>query len=46
MRSVGEDRYNAAISVTNDHCVVSDCIHLIEFAGCLVSISINREIQQ
>ena len=43
---VGKGRGDALISVTDDRRVVSDCVDVIEVGGCLVSVSVDRQIQQ
>jgi hypothetical protein len=43
---VGKGRNDTVISVTDDRRVVSDCVDVIEVGGCLVLISVHREIQQ
>jgi len=43
---VGKGCDDAAISVTDDRRVVSDCADIIEFGGSFVPVSVDRQIQQ
>jgi len=43
---VGESSDDALITVTDDASVVSDCVDVVEFGGCLVPVGVDREIQQ
>jgi len=43
---VGKGRDDTFISVTDDRRVVSDCVDVIEVSGCLIPVSVDREISR